>query len=85
MQNIDYASLFIFFIVFIISFVILLNIELDESINDKWTKLVISLIISICLSGGMYIYNIAISDELMTSNFAFDDVILPEPQHLSIN
>lgn len=79
MTDTYYLNILLFIIVFILSFCILLNIELDESINDKWTKLIISLSISICLSGGIYVYNMVVSDELMTSNFAFDDVRLPEP------
>jgi hypothetical protein len=82
MLQVDYTSIFVFVIVLFVSFFIILNLELDESVNDKWTKFGISFVIAACLSAGIYIYNTAVSDELMTGNFAFDDVRLPEPEYL---
>lgn len=82
MLQFDYTSIFIFAVVFSVSFIILSNLDLDESINDKWTKLGISFVIAVCLAAGVYIYNVAVSDELMTTNFAFDDIKLPEAEHL---
>lgn len=82
MLKFDYTSIFTFAIILSMAFVILLNLDLDESINDKWSKLFISFLIAICLATGVYIYNVVVSDELMTTNFAFDEIKLPEPEHL---
>ena len=74
----DLNTIIIFFIVFVSSFLVLINVELDENLNDKWTKFGMSLVISSVVAGLYYAYIYFASDELLTGNFAFDEVVLPE-------
>lgn len=78
MITIDITSVFVFVVVLVVSFLVLLNIQLDESINDNITKFGISVAIALSCTGGYLIYINMVSDELMTDNFAFDEVALPE-------
>lgn len=84
MFHIDYTTILTFIVVFVSSFLVLLNLELDDTVNDRWTKLGISFVLGLSFAGGVFVYNSMVSDELMTTNFAFDDVKLPEPDHLTV-
>ena len=84
MFKIDVSVIITFIVVLVCSFLILLNLQLDESINDRWTKFGISLVVALCFAGGIYFYNTLVSDELMTTNYTFDEVKLPNPDQLNV-
>jgi hypothetical protein len=85
MFQIDYTVVLTFVAIIVGSFLVLLNLQLDESINDRWSKFGISFVLALCFAGGVYFYNMAVADELMTTNFAFDEVKLPDPDHLIVS
>lgn len=78
MFQIDITTIIVFVFTLVASFLVLMNIKLEESVNDNWTKLGISVVMALCIGTGVYIYKALIADDLMTENFAFEEVKLPE-------